>query len=70
MGCVELDDIDGRRCEQTRGKLASEEYSEGCRLEWHWLEYDEEVEERLTIMPRMSSLRDAIDVSKKSCVCY
>jgi hypothetical protein len=38
--------------------------SEEDRLEWRRLEDDEVEEERLAIMVRMSSLRDAIDVSK------
>ena len=46
------------------GVLEPEIVSSECRLERLRLEEDEVVEERLTIMVRISSLRELIDVSK------
>ena len=44
--------------------LEPEIVSSECRLERLRLEEDEVVEERLTIMVRISSLRELMDVSK------
>ena len=46
------------------GVLEPEIVLSECRLERLRLEEDEVVEERLTIMVRISSLRELIDVSK------
>ena len=46
------------------GVLEPERVSSECRLERLRLEEDEVVEERLTIMVRISSLRELMDVSK------
>ena len=45
------------------GVLELEKESSECGLEWLRLEYDEVVEEQ-TIMVRISSLRELMDVSK------
>ena len=50
------------------GVLEQEIVSSECRLERLRLEEDEVVEERLTIMVRISSLRELMDVSKLSLV--